>query len=62
MKGYIIFYALRGQDQAREGIEVLTGVKAGDRLSDGTYEEGTVNYIVQKRLSEKAELIKEYMK
>jgi len=43
-----------------EGIEVLTGVKAGDRRPDGTYEEGTINYIVQKRLFEMAELIKEY--
>ncbi len=43
-----------------EGIEVLTGEKAGERLPDGTFEEGTVNYIAQKRLSEMAELVKEY--
>ncbi|MCW3991679.1 MAG: AAA family ATPase [Candidatus Bathyarchaeota archaeon] len=43
-----------------EGIEVLTGVRAGKRLPDGTYEEGTINYQVQKRLSEMAERIKEY--
>jgi predicted ATP-dependent protease len=43
-----------------EGIEVLTGVKAGERRPDGTYEEETVNHLVQKRLSEMAELIKEY--
>ncbi|MDI6845753.1 MAG: ATP-binding protein [Candidatus Saccharicenans sp.] len=29
-----------------EGMEILTGVKAGERLEDGSYEEGTVNYLV----------------
>jgi len=43
-----------------EGIEVLTGVKAGERRPDGTYEEGTINQLVQKRLSEMAERIKEF--
>ncbi|MCG7854289.1 MAG: ATP-dependent protease, partial [Methanoregulaceae archaeon] len=43
-----------------EGIEVLTGVKAGVRRPDGTFEEGTVNYLVDKRLKEMAETMKEY--
>jgi len=43
-----------------EGIEVLTGEKAGERRPDGSFEEGTINYISQKRLSEMAELVKEY--
>ncbi|MDD1717823.1 MAG: hypothetical protein LUO88_01990, partial [Methanoregulaceae archaeon] len=43
-----------------EGIEVLTGVPAGKRKEDGTYPEGTVNYLVDKRLREMAETIKEY--
>ncbi|MGB9893526.1 MAG: Lon protease family protein, partial [Candidatus Saccharicenans sp.] len=29
-----------------EGLEILTGVKAGQRLADGTYEEGSINYLV----------------
>ncbi|MGB4704737.1 MAG: ATP-binding protein [Candidatus Saccharicenans sp.] len=29
-----------------EGMEILTGVKAGERLEDGSYEEGTINYLV----------------
>jgi len=33
-----------------EGIEILTGVKAGKRNEDGTFEEGTVNYLVDKEL------------
>jgi lon-related putative ATP-dependent protease len=41
-----------------EGIEVLTGVPAGARREDGTYEEGTVNYLVDRRLQEMAETLK----
>ena len=33
-----------------EGIEILTGVKAGERLPDGKYEEGTVNYLVDQAI------------
>ncbi|NLF88511.1 AAA family ATPase [Candidatus Bathyarchaeota archaeon] len=43
-----------------EGIEVLTGAKAGHRRPDGTYEEGTVNYLVDKALGEMADKLKEY--
>ena len=43
-----------------EGIEVLTGVPAGDRQADGTYIEGTVNYLIDKRLQEFAEKLKGY--
>jgi len=43
-----------------EGIEVLTGVRAGERRADGTYPEETINHLVQKRLTEMAERIKEY--
>jgi len=43
-----------------EGIEVLTSVPAGEPDQDGTYPEGTINRIVQERLDEMAELIKEY--
>ena len=35
-----------------EGIEILTGVKAGQLKSDGAYEPGTVHYRVNKRLAE----------
>jgi lon-related putative ATP-dependent protease len=43
-----------------EGIEVLTGVKAGKRLPDGSYEPGTIHDLVQRRLSEMAEKVKEF--
>lgn len=41
-----------------EGIEVLTGVPAGTRRDDGTYEEGTVNYLVDRQLREMAETMR----
>jgi lon-related putative ATP-dependent protease len=42
-----------------EGIEVLTGVKAGDRRPDGAFEKDTVNYLVDQRLREMAEKLKQ---
>ena len=41
-----------------EGIEILTGIPAGTRREDGTYEEGTVNYLVDRRLGEMAETMR----
>jgi lon-related putative ATP-dependent protease len=35
-----------------EGIEVLTGISAGERASDGSYAEGSVNHRVQKKLQQ----------
>ncbi len=43
-----------------EGIEVLTGLKGGQRQADGTFEEGTVNYLVDKHLKEMADKLREY--
>ena len=42
------------------GIEILTGVKAGRRRDDGSYEEGTVNCLVNKRLEELAETMRRF--
>jgi len=33
-----------------EGIEILTGIKAGERKNDGTFEKDTVNYLVDEEL------------
>lgn len=33
-----------------EGIEILTGVNPGERKEDGTFEENTVNYLIDKEL------------
>jgi lon-related putative ATP-dependent protease len=43
-----------------EGIEVLTGVRAGTAGADGNYEKDTVNYLVDKRLKEMAETLKNF--
>jgi predicted ATP-dependent protease len=43
-----------------EGIEFLTGVPAGERQADGSYREGTVNYLVNKKLQEMAETVRQY--
>jgi lon-related putative ATP-dependent protease len=43
-----------------EGIEVLTGTKAGEKRQDGTFENGTVNYRVDKQLKGMAEKLKEF--
>ena len=56
-EGKFSIYSVKTID---EGIEVLTGTKAGQRREDGTYEEGTVNYLVDKRLREMADKLKEY--
>lgn len=44
-----------------EGIEILTGVPAGDRLPDGTYPAGTVNDRVYKKLKYFAETTAQYL-
>lgn len=54
-QGQFHIYSVRTID---EGIEVLTGVSAGERQKDGTYPESTVNYLVDKRLKEMAERLK----
>jgi len=43
-----------------EGIEVLTGVKAGQRLENGSYEPGTINDMVQTRLLDLAEKLRSF--
>jgi len=50
-------YSVRTID---EGIEILTGTKAGNRQKDGSFENGTVNSSVDKRLNEMAEKLREY--
>jgi ATP-dependent Lon protease len=55
--GKFHIYAVKTID---EGIEILTGMSAGDKRPDGRYPEETVNYRAEKRLSELAEGVKEY--
>ncbi|NLW35931.1 MAG: AAA family ATPase [Syntrophorhabdus aromaticivorans] len=39
-------------DTMEEGLELLAGMPAGELQEDGTYPEGTINYLVAKRLAE----------
>ena len=54
--GQFHIYPVKTVDQ---GIEILTGVKAGKRKVDGTFEENTINAKVNKKLMEMAETLKE---
>jgi hypothetical protein len=42
-----------------EGIEILTGVKAGRRDKKGNYPKNTLSYLVMERLKMMSESIKE---
>jgi predicted ATP-dependent protease len=50
--GKFSIYAVGGID---EGIEILTGVKAGERGADGRFQAGTVNRMVEDKLTSFAE-------
>jgi hypothetical protein len=62
------FYRSRSSDARRriwsrsddEGIEVLTGVAAGERNSAGHYPEGSINDRVQKKLLQYSEQQKQF--
>jgi predicted ATP-dependent protease len=43
-----------------EGIEVLTGVEAGQRKEDGSYPAGSVNFNVNKSLTDMAKKLRHY--
>jgi len=46
-------------DRIEDGVELLFGIPAGQLQPDGTYPEGTLNYYVEKRLTEIREALKE---
>ena len=43
-----------------EALEALTGAPAGERQDDGTYPEGSVHYLVDKRLREMGEAMRQF--
>lgn len=45
-----------------EGIEILTDREAGKKKADGTYREGTINYLINERLRKMAEQQKAFKK
>ncbi len=40
-----------------EGMAILTGIPAGERGDDGSYPEGTINFLVEKKLREYHEIL-----
>ncbi|MDY6880260.1 MAG: AAA family ATPase [Desulfatiglans sp.] len=56
-KGEFHVYAVKTID---EGIEILTGKKAGNIKADGTYPKDTINYLVSEKLSNLAEGLKKF--
>lgn len=54
-EGAFHIYAI---DYVEEGLEILTDMPAGKLQPDGTYPEGTINYLVVKKLEEMSELMK----
>ena len=54
-QGQFHIYAVK---TINEGLEILTDRPAGEREDDGTYPEGTINYLVDKRLRELGEGLK----
>jgi lon-related putative ATP-dependent protease len=53
-------FAIHAVSHIDEGIEILTGIKAGDRGADGQFEPGTVNYLVEEKLRSFAERAKAF--
>ncbi len=56
-KGKFQVYSVKNVD---EGIEILTGKKAGQKKADGAYPKGTINALVNDRLKELAEGFKKF--
>jgi ATP-dependent Lon protease len=56
-EGKFRIYSVKTIDQ---GIEILTGVEAGEKMEDGKYKGGTVNDLVDKKLKELGTKIKEF--
>jgi len=56
-EGKFHVYPVKTIDQ---GIEILTGVKAGESKEDGTFEEGSINDLVDRQLKEYAENLRKF--
>ena len=53
-EGKFFIYPIQRVD---EGLEIITGMQVGELRDDGTYPEGTINYLVAKRLAEISEAL-----
>jgi hypothetical protein len=48
-------FSIYSIDRMEEGLEILTGMPAGELNEAGEYPEGTVNFLVTRRLTEISE-------
>jgi lon-related putative ATP-dependent protease len=55
-EGKFFIYPIQSVD---DGLEIISGMQVGELQDDGTYPEGTINYLVVKRLTEISEAVKE---
>jgi predicted ATP-dependent protease len=53
-EGRFHVYAVSSVDEA---MEILTGIPAGERKEDGTFEEGTLNDLVDRKIRRALELL-----
>lgn len=53
-------FAIHAVSHIDEGIEILTGIKAGERGADGKFEPGTINFLVEEKLRGFAERAKAF--
>lgn len=58
-EGRFHIYPIEHIDQ---GIEILTGIEAGEPKEDGSYPEGTINAMVKERLEKMAKRLSEFAK
>lgn len=56
-EGKFHIYAVSAVDQA---MEILTDLPAGEKKPDGTFEEGTLNYLVDEKLAKTVELLRSF--
>ena len=52
-------FTIYGVDTVDEGIEILTGVPAGERLDDGSFEKGSINARIKQRLGKMAKAMQD---
>jgi predicted ATP-dependent protease len=45
-----------------EGIQILTGIPAGEKLDDGSFTDGTINGLVKQRLEQMANKLSDFGK
>lgn len=55
-------FAVYPIERVEQGLEILTGTTSGERQTDGSYPDGTINFLVAKRLKELAKTLKEFGK